>query len=152
MSLVDRAIAKKKLELREQKRSAGRPYDEIWCVFDVDDHADLQGAIGRADQHGIKVAVSHPCIELWFILHFEDQTAYIERQHAQSRSKTLLGCKKLLTEQALLELAGRHEEAARRAKKLDRKHEGDGSPPRSNPSSEVWQVVEQIKHPPNVVS
>jgi hypothetical protein len=26
-----------------------------------------------------------PCVELWFILHFEDQTAYLERQTAQRR-------------------------------------------------------------------
>jgi hypothetical protein len=45
-------------------------------MFDRDEHPNFARAIDLADRHGIKLAMSNPCLELWFILHFEDQTAY----------------------------------------------------------------------------
>jgi hypothetical protein len=42
---------------------------------------------------------------LWFILHYENQTAHIERHPAQARSKELTKCKKILTTKALEDLA-----------------------------------------------
>jgi hypothetical protein len=143
--LVDRAESAKKEQLREARRSGGRPYDEIWCVFDDDRRPNLTDAIRRAVQGGINIAVSSPCCELWFILHYQDQTAHIEPKQAQALSRQLLKCSKTLTEQAFEALADRYDEAVRRAKYLDRKHKGDGSPPRNNPSSEVWKLVERIR-------
>jgi len=126
---------------------ASGPHDEIWCVFDVDAHPKLAEAIELAGRHGIEVAVSSPCFELWFILHYEDQTAHIERHPAQARAKGLLGCGKVLSPDALNALADRHDDAVKRAKALDKKHKGDGSPPRSNPSSEAWKLVDRIRYP-----
>lgn len=39
-------------------------YDEVWCVFDVDQHTRLREAIQQADACEIKLAVSNPCFEL----------------------------------------------------------------------------------------
>jgi len=144
--LVDRAVAAKKEQLYEARRGRGRPYDEIWCVFDVDDHPNRDDAIERAIHDGINIAVSNPCFELWCILHYEDQTAYIDRRRAQRRAEELLRCSKALTQQALDALTDRYGGAVRRAVHLDEKHRKDGSPPRSNPSSDVWRVVDRI-HP-----
>ena len=60
---------------------------EYWCVIDVDQHANLVPAVEKAIANGISVAVSNPCVELWFILHFQDQTAEIDRKWAQAISK-----------------------------------------------------------------
>jgi hypothetical protein len=147
MALVERAVAAKKNEAREARRGRGAAHDEIWCVFDVDEHAHLTEAVLLAERNGIRVAVSHPCLELWFILHYEDQTAHIERHPAQARSRELIRCKKILTTKALEDLADRYQDAVKRAKALDKKHKGDGSPPRSNPSSEAWKLVDRIRYP-----
>jgi RloB-like protein len=143
--LVERAEGAKKGQLREARQGGGRPYDEIWCVFDDDRRPNLTEAIRRAAQGGINIAVSSPCIELWFILHYQDQTAHIEPKQAQALSKQLLKCSKTVTEQAFEALANRYDDAVKRAQYLDRKHEGDGSPPHTNPSSEVWKLVERIR-------
>jgi hypothetical protein len=90
--------------------------------------------------------MSNPCLELWFILHFEDQTAYIDRQAAQHRAEEFLGCSKVLSESAVRVLADGYDEARRRATKLDEKHAGDGSPPVSNPSSGVWRLIDLIRN------
>lgn len=143
--LIDRAVDAKKRGDREARRGRGRAYDEIWCFFDVDEHHALDEVEVLAIAHGIKLAISNPCLELWFILHFEAQTAYINRHCAQSRSEALLSCSKCLTETALGALESGHDEAMLRAQKLDIKHHDDGSPPRSNPSSGAWELVESIR-------
>jgi hypothetical protein len=147
MALVQRAVAQKKREELEERRERGKAYDEVWCVFDVDEHSHLAEAVRLAENNGINVAVSHPCFELWFILHYQDQTAHIERHPAQARSKELTKCKKILTTKALEDLADRYQDAVKLAKALDKKHKGDGSPPRSNPSSEAWKLVDRIRYP-----
>lgn len=147
MALVQLAIARKIREEREERRGRGSAHDEVWCVFDVDEHPNLEEAIQLADRNGVKVVVSNPCIELWFILHYEEQNAYIERKPAQMRAMELLQCKKTLTEAALESLAARHEGAMRRALALDEKHILDDNRPRSNPSSDVWRLVDKIVDP-----
>jgi len=144
LQLVKKAAEAKAIGARDQKRGRGRAWDEIWCVFDVDVHPDLPEALQIAGAGGIRVAVSNPCIELWFLLHFRDQTAFIDRKDAQRRCRTELACDKELTEEALSRLAASYSQARRRAIALDEKHEGDGSPPLSNPSSSVWELVDAI--------
>lgn len=145
LQLVRRAVETKRDDLRDQKRGRGRAHDEIWCMFDVDEHANLKEAIEMAEANDIRLAVSNPCIELWFVLHFEDQTAHINRSVVQDRSEGFLGCRKNLSTDAVEKLVSRFDEAKSRAQGLDRKHEGDGSPPRSNPSSGIWSLVESIQ-------
>jgi hypothetical protein len=145
MTLVDYAIQAKREAQREERRGHGAAWDEIWCVFDVDSHPNLNLAIAKAEASGIRVAVSNPCIELWFILHFEGQTAYIDRRGAQRRARELLGCEKGLSDAALEALGEQYDRAKARAVELDAKHAGDGSPPRSNPSSGVWRFVDRIR-------
>ena len=55
----------------------------------------------------------------------------------------LLGCEKNLTVAATDNLYARYDEARSRAQRLDTKHAGDGSPPRSNPSSDVWRLIDR---------
>ena len=145
LQLVDRAVEAKRREAREEQRSQGKPHDEVWCVFDRDEHPTFALALEKASANGVGVAVSNPCIELWFILHFADQTAYLERQEAQRRSRELLGCHKTLTPSALAELGSSYEDARQRARGLDTKHEGDGSPAHSNPSSTLWKLIDRIR-------
>lgn len=103
-------------------------------------------AIALAEESGINLAISDPCIELWFILHFEDQAAYIDRSEAQRRAKKLLDCDKTLSESALRELVEGHDDAVHRATALDCKHEGDGSGRHANPSSGVWRIIDAIRN------
>lgn len=114
-------------------------------MFDIDAHPNVREAIQKAEDNGIHLAISNPCVELWFILHFEDRTSHISRQAAQSRSSELLGCGKNLSRRAMDLLFDRFEDARQRARRLDAKHIGDGSPPRSNPSSGVWALIESIR-------
>lgn len=63
-SLVERAI-----ELK-----ANGDYNQVWCVFDADDHGvdNFNAAIRLAEKNDIGVAYSIQAFEYWLILHFED--------------------------------------------------------------------------------
>jgi hypothetical protein len=147
LSLVKKAV-EVKAENERGARRKGKAHDEVWCVFDVDEHPYLSEAMQLAAAHDIKLAISNPCIELWFLLHFVDQTAYIERHKAQREAASVLGCKKNLTDKALGLLEDNFEAAKGRARGLDAKHLGDATPAPGNPSSGVWKLVDAIKKPP----
>jgi hypothetical protein len=62
---------------RGQRDLSKGGYDEVWCVFDVDEFPDVADAAALARRHGIRIAVSNPCFELWLLLHFAEQTAHL---------------------------------------------------------------------------
>jgi len=64
ISVVDYAI-----RVREERKDR-RPYDEVWCVFDCDKHQSLKRALDKAEANGLRVALSVPCFEFWFVLHY----------------------------------------------------------------------------------
>ena len=140
-TLVERA--------RKQKESQPRKdpdFDEIWCVFDVDVHPDLNSAIAEARDAGIRTAVSNPCFELWLVLHEEDQTAHVHRDTIQRRAEELgLVVDKSIPESARPRLLDGYDNAKERAQALDSKHKGDGRKPGANPSSGVWRLVDSIR-------
>jgi RloB-like protein len=148
MQLVERAAARRAVDLGRVPHRA--VYDEYWCVFDVDEHPNVRRALDLAASNGIGVAVTNPCIEAWFLLHFQDRGAAIDRGDAQRKSSVLLGCGKSPTPEALTGLVCRYEEARCRAWALDNKHALDGSPPRSNPSSGIWRLIDRIRAAPPI--
>jgi hypothetical protein len=145
LQLVERAVETRRIEIKDARRGRGRAHDQIWCVFDIDEHPNVPQAIDLARRHEIDLSISNPCLELWFLLHFQDQTGYIDRFEAQRRAQAHLKCGKVLTDKALAELERRYADALKRAIKLDSKHRGDGSAPGANPSSGIWRLIDVIR-------
>lgn len=145
-TLIDAAVDAKRHDARNARRGGGAPFDEVWCVCDVDDPPFMHEIRPIAHANDIHLAISNPCIELWLLLHFEPQTAYLKRRDAQSRAKGHLKCEKALTNDALASLEARLARATERAKGLDDKHDGDGSPLGHNPSSRMWEIVDSIRN------
>jgi hypothetical protein len=117
-------------------------FDEVWCVFDVDEHPKLRDAEQQARAHRISLAISSPCFELWVLLHFRDHTAYIHRhdaqracsQHIPNYNKSVL----------YSELRNGYEAAVRRAIALDKQH-GSLGEEGSNPSTWVYRLTERLR-------
>jgi len=145
MSLVEAAVAEKEREEREQKRRRGRAHDEYWCVFDIDEHPHLEEAVDLAHRNDIHLAISSPCVEVWFLLHLVDQRAFLDRDTAKRMSKAALGCGKELTPEALELMAEHCDTASARARALEDKHRGDGTPSPGNPSSGVWRLIDAMQ-------
>ena len=146
MGLVSRAKDDLRLSRRSAKRHGAPQFDEIWCVFDVDRHPQVPQAIFEATQSAINVAVSNPCFELWLVLHSHDQRAPVNGREIQRRASELgLIDGKSVPESAWSVLDDNYEDAARRARELDAWHDGNDSAPRSNPSTNVWRLVDRLR-------
>lgn len=145
--LVARAAAQRERDVLEEKRGRGDAFDQYWCIFDVDEHPKIREAFQLAASNAVNIALSVPNIELWFLVHFDLQTAYIERREARRRAYEWLGCEKGLSLKALNMLTEKFPVAMDRARSLERKHRGDGSPRPWNPSSNVWRLIEVIRGP-----
>ena len=145
LSLVQRARDYQQANRRSRRGGRGIDFDEVWCVFDVDQHPNLAQAINEAQQSGIGVALSNPCFELWLILHYEDQTAHIERGDAQRRARDLGAInEKRLEPNSIEDLLSGYKAARQRAQDLQARHLANGSDATDNPSSSVWELVDRL--------
>jgi hypothetical protein len=46
--------------------------DEVWAMFDRDQHEHFNKGVALCEKHSIPIARSNPCFEVWLILHFID--------------------------------------------------------------------------------
>ena len=148
MTLVEKAREDVR-EMKRIRRPADRPFDEVWCVFDRDAHANVPKALSEARDSGICVAFSDPCFELWLVLHARDHTAPLDRR-AASRLARDLGLidkrnNKDVPVAAWRLLEPGYADAKARAQTLATRHESGGSSSRSNPSSDVWRLVDILR-------
>ena len=136
-TLVEWAVREK----RALRREKDKIYEEIWVVFDVDTHPFLAEARQQANDNSINIAISNPCFELWALLHFQDQSAYIKCADVRDLCKTYMpGYDKRLPCSKLLPL---YEEALHRAQVLQKAHEANDKVG-ANPSTGVFDLVRSI--------
>ncbi len=82
ITIVDRAIEMRDTRKHEVKR--GRKtleYEYVWCVFDVEQvgaNSSLLRALSKANDNSVFVALTNPCVEYWFLLHFADTSALMQ--------------------------------------------------------------------------
>ncbi|MFP3872069.1 MAG: RloB family protein [Candidatus Aenigmatarchaeota archaeon] len=122
--------------------------DEVWCVFDVDQNKEnIKKAVDEAEDNDINIALSNPCFELWFLLHFE------LRQTELSCDDTIDNLKKYLPDYSknqdiFYEIVDKRDEAISHAKKLNEIHSerrnNELYSPESNPSTQVFKLIEYI--------
>lgn len=142
---VVRAAVRLKAEA-ERRADAERDdnllYDEVWAVYDVDKHPNLNDATQLADAKGVCRAVSNPCFELWALLHFREPPG--ERSHDAVQAMLAI----------YLPGSGKHLDMARvlpgypnaleRARRLDADAIAMAEEGR-NPSTGVYRLTEAIR-------
>jgi hypothetical protein len=144
LTLVNRAVAKR----QESQREAGREedenllYDQVWCVFDIDEHPNLEVARRKAAANDIMIADSNPCFELWGVLHYQARTASAQRGEVRKLLKRHLPRYK--KELPYEQLSTRYSEAVTRAKELNRRCQ-IGLCPSGNPSTKAYQLCEVLR-------
>ena len=70
LTLVGSAVEKLR-SLRKTRRDVQsfEKNDQVWAVFDRDEHPGVADAIQRCVSTGVGMAFSDPCFEVWLILH-----------------------------------------------------------------------------------
>ena len=117
-------------------------YDEVWCVFDIDDHPQVGDAKQQARDNGIQLAISNPCFELWVLLHFQDQRKHISRAQLRAACRKYLPAYK--KDLPIEKLNPRYDQAARRARTLDAWQQEQGRQD-ANPSTGVYRLTQAIR-------
>ena len=148
ISLV-RGVVKARNRAIADGRFDGPGGDTAWAVFDGDEHrlSDPKGwaeAHRLAEAEGVRLAVSNPSFELWFLLHFEDQFAPLDAKAALARLRRHLPRYKkgsALFPDPLLPLT---RAAIDRARRLDERARQEDAPGWPNPSTSVPALVEHL--------
>jgi hypothetical protein len=144
-SIVNEAVTRKRSaeQLARRERDRNHAFDEVWCVFDVDEHKDMDCAEELAKQNGLSLAISNPCFELWLLLHFREQPGMQSCQSLQTMlEEHINGYDKKVD--FVKQFSERYEIALGRARLLDENALHDGEP-RRNPSTGVWRLTESIR-------
>ena len=124
--------------------------DKAFCVFDADVNPNKNKIINEAKKYakdtGIEIIVSTPCIELWFLLHYDYTTAYLSNIDAIKRLKQYYP-KYEKNINIYPEISDKLNDAINRAKKLE-KYRIDNNRQlgtvEANPHTEMYKIVEYL--------
>jgi RloB-like protein len=144
MSVVQHAMVERRTILKNSDGFAKN--DQVWAVFDRDEHPNFTQAINQAESAGVAVACSNPCFELWVVLHYQDHDAPIGRSEIQKKLRVLMaayddkGSKRIDFGQVreLVEIA------EKRASVLEKNRRNEGAPG-GNPSTTVFKLTQAIR-------
>jgi hypothetical protein len=109
-------------------RSENGEDDQVWVVFDRDEHDYVDASIDKCKAAQVGVAFSDPCFEVWLILHVEDYDRDEHRYHTQGKCQEVCegyernGRKMAKSEKLVLSV----ETAEARAEALRQRRQADG--------------------------
>ncbi|WP_405644228.1 RloB family protein [Streptomyces uncialis] len=146
VKLVEAAVRLMREQAREAKRSGLKKefWPQVWCLFDRDEHESIDTALKQAREGDVRVAFSHPCFEVWRLLHHKPVTNTFGGvcDDAAARlpfAKSAANLKSVLPEQIE---RGSFVEAKKRALKMNAAH-GDHVPMvHRDPYTDVFAFVE----------
>ena len=109
--------------------------DKVFLMYDL----DVDGMLEQLQKiSNAELLVSNPCVELWFLLHYQEQKAEITSEKCvQKYQKVSKGYKKgILSEEEKKVFTKNRESAIDRAKKLAAFQ---------NPSTTIFKLLEELK-------
>ncbi len=140
---------------KDQKKRLGlstKMRDSAWVVFDTDSNSQerLDSAQKLAKASTLNLAMSNPCFELWYLLHFEDRTSPLSKEELYLRLRDHIpGYKK---NQDYFDLLSPHRDRAiQRAAALDAPYDKPLSRS-ANPLTGVWRLVRELEKREGVCS
>ena len=113
-----------------RRRNSFEEKDQVWAVFDRDEHERYEEAVLSCEANGIGVARSNPCFEVWLVLHEQDYDRPDDRHQVQNELQGLRpeyeqGGAKLPNCE---EMVDRVKDAEERGEALCRRREDEGDP------------------------
>ena len=162
--LVKEAAGKGYLEIIQAAARAKAEVEgsaTVWCVSDVDVNYNTPNAlqaknnqlkkyINEANKHGFNIALSNPCFELWYLLHFEVTKAYLKDYDAIEKklttSRYIANYKK--NADVYNALADKQTTAISNAEKLKQHHKDqniiDLMDVATNPYTNIWELAKTL--------
>ncbi len=124
--------------------------DMAYCIFDTDTNPDknkiINEAIQLAKKNNIKIITSSPCVELWFLLHYDYTTSNMSNEEVIKRLKKFYP-KYEKNVNIYPDIIKNLDKAIERAKKLE-KYQLDNNrrigTVEANPNTEFYKIVEYL--------
>lgn len=124
--------------------------DIAYCVFDTDmdinKNIQIKEAIKIANKNNINIITSSPCIELWFLLHYEFTTANMKNNDVICRLKKYYP-KYEKNVNIFPDITSNIDLAIKRAKKLE-KYQIDNNrnieSVEANPHTDIYKIIEEL--------
>ncbi len=149
-TLAESAVARARfLGLSRRSRKALNYFekgDEVWAVFDRDEHPRFNEAVTLCEQAGVRVGRSNPCFEVWLILHIEDFDRPDDRHAVQAHLAKLRPeyDKRGAKTPDCADLVAHVDKAEQRAETQLSRRENEGNP-YGRPSTTVGRLIRAIR-------
>ena len=136
-----------------RKRIARRAFEQVYAIFDRDDHPSFHNALGRARALNGKLKndlnqvvkfsaiPSRPSFESWLLLHFEDVRALVHRHEVVRRLKSHLPNYEKGYGRAFAETRSRLPTAIERARRLAQRVDPSND---TEPYTGMFELVELL--------
>lgn len=129
-----------------RKRDSFEENDQVWAVFDRDEHPRFDEAIVLCERHGVYTGRSNPCFELWLVLHEQE---YDKHENHHDMQKVLESLRPEYDKDSgkmpdCEEMLARVEEAEERSERQLQSREQGGNP-YGNPSTTVGRLTRAIR-------
>jgi hypothetical protein len=153
------SLIRKAADYREKNQLSPTSGDATWVVADGDvnynnpdpiatKEKQLSQARKLADKKGIRLALSNPCFELWYLLHFQYTTKFLKDYAAVKVMLASYIPAYEKTDDVFAQLAAETPKAIQNAKRLEEYHLKDGAAQpfeiAVNPFTDVYQLVETL--------
>ena len=87
--IVAEAVKTYRANQRDFRRQKTTCLDQVWAVFDRDEHREYEACIQQCEHIGLQLAYSNPCFELRLLLHQCEMDRPITRHEAQRMCQQL---------------------------------------------------------------
>jgi len=148
MSVVRRAeeLAELMENSAQNESDANNRFDEVYLLFDVDEHPNVENAKRMAAENMFITCISNPCFELWLYLHFNPPPGIQSRETFQKIVKeSLPGFEKRLTESHYRLLVPNQQGALDKSKVLERLLASETLEIRRNPTTGAGTLFERMQ-------
>lgn len=119
---------------RRSKLNLFEERDQVWAIFDRDDHPRFDDAVDLCRRNRVECGRSNPCFELWLILHIEafdrpdDRTAVQSHLQEIHREYDASGSKKPNCDALVSQVEQAEERAQRQLKRREAERAPFGCP------------------------
>ncbi|WP_399925557.1 RloB family protein [Streptomyces kanamyceticus] len=149
INLVEEAVRLMREESRKAKRAKLKKefLPQVWCLFDRDEHEHIETALKEAREGNVRVAFSHPCFEIWRLLHHKPVTGTFGGACGQATQR--LPFARTAPDAANIKLVlphqitGRYETARDNAKRMNAQHGDHVSLLHRDPYTDMHVFVEE---------
>lgn len=153
------ALIRKAVEYQSKNQLSVSNGDAVWVVADGDVNYNtpdpiaakdklLSKAQKMADAKGIHIALSNPCFEFWYLLHFQYTTKFFKDYPAVKNALTTYLPDYEKTGDVYSRLSAHTTNALQNAKRVEQYHLQNGSSKpfgiAVNPFTDIYQLVESL--------